>query len=66
VNPWEYLVAEAKSHYTYYIPLTKEMEGKPIEIVVLGMKGGNRDINPIAYLSCYPAPYGKKELTLYP
>jgi hypothetical protein len=66
VNSWEYPVAEAKSHYTYYIPLTKEMEGKPIEIVVLGMKGGNPDFKAAAYLSCYPEPYLKKELKLNP
>jgi hypothetical protein len=66
VNPWEYLVAESKSHYTYYIPLSKEMEGKRIEMVVLGMKGGNPDFKPAAYLTCYPEPYLRKELKLYP
>jgi hypothetical protein len=65
VNPWEYLVAEVGSHYTYYIPLTREMEGKKLEIVVLGMKNGETNFKPAAYLTCYPKPYQKKELKLY-
>ena len=65
VNPWEYPTASVSSHYTYYIPLTEDMEGKEIEIVVLGMKGGETEFKPTAYLSCYPKPYQKKELLLY-
>jgi hypothetical protein len=65
VNPWEYPVAEVGSHYTYYIPLTREMEGKKLEIVVLGMKNGETNFKPAAYLCCYPKPYQKKELKLY-
>jgi hypothetical protein len=65
VNPWEYPVYEAESHYTYYIPLTEEMEGQKIDIIVLGMKGGKTKFKPTAYLTCYPKPYRKKELKLY-
>lgn len=65
VNPWEYPVAAVKSHYTYYIPLTKEMEGKKIDIIVLGMKGGVKKFKPTAYLTCYPKPYKNMELKLY-
>lgn len=65
VNPWEYPVASVSSHYTYYIPLSKEMEGKEIEIFVLGMKGGETKFTPTAYLTCYPKPYEKMELVLY-
>jgi hypothetical protein len=65
VNPFEYPAAKAKSHYTYYIPLTKEMEGKKIEIFVLGMKGGVTKFKPNAYLTCYPKPYQKMELKLH-
>jgi hypothetical protein len=65
VNPWEYPVAEAGSHYTYYIPLSKEMEGKNLEIFVLGMRGGVTEFQPTAYLTCYPKPYRKMELKLH-
>jgi hypothetical protein len=64
VNPWEYPVVAVNSHYTYYIPLTKEMEVKEIEIIVLGMKGGETKFIPTAYLTCYPTPFKKMELVL--
>lgn len=63
-NPWEYPVAKAKSHYTYYIPLSEEMEGQKIDIVVLGMRGGVKDFKPEVWLTCYPAPFVKKELKI--
>ncbi|NQY11843.1 MAG: hypothetical protein HRT71_20290 [Flavobacteriales bacterium] len=63
-NSWEYPPYPVKSHYTYYIPLTKDMEGQKIDIVVLGMKGGKKDFKPNAYLTCYPLPYEKIELIL--
>ena len=65
MNPWEYPVAQTNSHYTYYIPLSPEMEGKEIELIVLGMKGGQADFTPTAYLCCYPEPFEEKELVLY-
>ena len=65
-NAWEYHVQRANSHYTFYIPLRKEMEGRKIDIVVLGMKGGEKNFKANAYLTCYPVPYQKMELKLYP
>jgi len=41
------------------------MEGKKMEIFVLGMKGGKTNFKPTAYLTCYPDPYQKKELLLH-
>jgi len=64
-NPWEYPVVKANSHYTYYIPLTKDMQGKEIDIVVLGMKGGVHNFKAQAWITSYPAPYMEKELILY-
>ncbi len=66
VNAWEYPAIKANSHYTYYIPLSKDMEGKEIDIVVLGMKGGVKKFKPYAYLTCYPKPLEKIELLLHP
>lgn len=65
VNPWEYPAVKAKSHYTYYVPLTTDMKGKKIDIVVLGMKGGIAEFKPEVWLTSYPAPYVEKELILY-
>ncbi len=64
VNPFEYPVMKAKSHYTYYVPLTADMLGKEIDVVVLGMKGGIAEFKPEVWLTTYPAPYVKKELIL--
>jgi hypothetical protein len=64
VNPWEYPAIKAKSHYTYYVPLTPNMAGKEIDVVVLGMKGGSAEFKPEVWLTTYPAPYVKKELIL--
>lgn len=64
-NPWERYVIKSESNYTYYIPLTADMEGKKIDIVVLGMKGGKSSFKPEAWLTCYPVPYIQKELILY-
>ncbi len=40
------------------------MEGKKIDIIVLGMKGGKKKFKPNAYLSCYPVPFQKLEVKL--
>jgi len=40
------------------------MEGKEIDIIVLGMKGGETKFIPTAYLTCYPTPFKKMELLL--
>ena len=64
VDPWEYPVATAQSHYTYYVPLTSEMEGLQIDIVVLGMKGGIADFYPEVWQTTHPVPYLSKELIL--
>jgi hypothetical protein len=63
-NAWEYPVYNVASHYTYYIPLTNEMAGKKIDIVVLGIKGGIAKFIPRVYLTCNPKPYQKMELIL--
>jgi len=64
VNPWEYPAIKAKSHYTYYVPLTPNMAGKEIDVVVLGMKGGVAEFKPEVWLTTYPAPYLEKERIL--
>jgi len=62
---WENRVRKASSHYTYYVPLSPEMEGKEIDIIVLGMKGGLSEFTSEVWLTNYPAPYREKELILH-
>jgi hypothetical protein len=64
-NTWEYPVPSDDSNYTYYFPLTEEMKGAKIEVVVMVMKEGIAKFNPEVWITAYPIPYEKKELTLY-
>ena len=63
-NSWEGTVAQTDGNTTYYIPITAEMIGKPLEAVVLLLKGGLSDIQVEAWLTAYPVPMTKKELVL--
>jgi hypothetical protein len=63
-NTWEYKVQERDSDYTYYIPLAKEMEGKKIDAIVLGLKNGITDFKPEVWITAYPVPFEKKILIL--
>ena len=64
-NTWEYFNEEKSSHYTYYFPLEKEMEGKTIDVVVLVASDGKNAFQPVVYLTAYPIPFESKELMLY-
>lgn len=64
VNPWEAPVRRRDSHYTYYIPITKEIIDKPLELVVLAFDPENLDFTPSAWVTAYPAPMVKKQLVL--
>ena len=63
-NVWEYCNAESDSNYTYYVPVTKEMLNKSIDVVVLILEGGINDVKPEAWITAYPVPSATKELTL--
>jgi len=64
VNAWEYPVARNDSHYTYYIPITKCMIDKPLELVVLALDKANLDFVPSAWVTAYPVPMVKRQLVL--
>ena len=61
-NPWEYANVDRDSNYTYYVPVTPDMRGKEIEIVVLGFTDFN--VTPEAWITAYPIPRDSKELVL--
>ena len=63
-NAWECPARNSDSNYTYYIPVTKDMIGKNIDAVVLGLRGGNTDIKPEVWITAYPIPFKTKELVL--
>jgi len=64
-NTWEYPVPSDDSNYTYYFPLTEEMKGSKIDVVVLVMKEGVAKFNPEVWITAYPIPYEKKEIIIY-
>ena len=63
-NVWEAPVEVVSGNYTYFVPLTREMSGKDIEVVALVMKEGVNEIRPEAWITAYPNPFASKELVL--
>jgi hypothetical protein len=63
-NVWEAPVQVVGGNYTYLVPLTREMSGQDIEVVVLVMKDGVNEIRPEAWITAYPIPFASKELVL--
>jgi hypothetical protein len=55
-NTWEYVNARRDRNYTYYVPVTKAMIGKPIEVFVLAYMEGKADLRPSIWKTAYPAP----------
>jgi len=51
-------------NYTYYVPLTPDLGGKRMDIVVLVMQDGINEIRPEAWVTAYPIPFAHKELVL--
>ena len=63
-NVWEAPVQPVKGNYTYFVPLTGDMIGQPIEVLVLVMQDGINEIQPEAWVTAYPLPFVSKELVL--
>jgi len=63
-NSFEYPPRKRSSNYTYYVPLTEDMEGKKIDAVVLGLRHGKVDFKPEVWVTAYPTPYSEEVITL--
>ncbi len=63
-NVWEYRVQTRNKNYTYYFPVTPEMIGKKIEVIVLGLNMDMLEIMPEVWITAYPIPFKSKELVL--
>ena len=63
-NPWEYWVHQTDSNYTYFVPVTPEMIGKPLDVVALTLRSGHNDYKPEVWISAYPTPYESHLLEL--
>lgn len=62
-NPWETRNARRSSNYTYYLPLTKEMVNKKIEVYAMGYQEDRLDFKPEVWITS-SAPYEEKRLIL--
>ena len=63
-NVWEFRVEPKDSNDTYYIPVTPDMAGRSIDVVVLGLNKDMLDFKPEAWITAYPIPFEQKELVL--
>jgi hypothetical protein len=52
------------SNFTCFFPITKEMHGRNIEVVVLGLKGCAPTLKPEVWTTTYPHPYESVEMVL--
>ena len=55
-NTWEYRNVEMEHGYTYLFPLTSDVIGKSIEVLVLGLEGGGSQLTPEVWLSAHERP----------
>ena len=63
-NVWEAPVETMDGNYTYFVPLTKGVVGKRMDVVVLVTADGVNEIRPEAWITAYPIPLASKELVL--
>jgi len=61
---WEYPVKNQDSNNTYYFPVTDQMRGKNVDIVVLGLSGGSDRIKPHVWITAGQTPYESIQLRL--
>ena len=64
-NPWENATVLSDSNYTYFYHLDKSMEGKQIEVFVLGYESDKLNLKPEVWITAYPIPYEEKLMKVY-
>jgi len=63
-NPWEYPVRKRDTGYTYYFPLDDSMVGQELEVVLLGMKDGGKDLKPSVWITARELPFTSERITI--
>jgi len=63
-NPWEARTTRRESNYTYYFPLTPEMVGQDLEVVVLGAAACDDKLQPVVWQTAHAAPFSEQLLKL--
>ena len=63
-NPFEGRV-RAGRNYTYFIPLTKDLEGKPLDVVLLGTaECASDELKSEVWVTAYPTPHVGRRVVL--
>lgn len=62
-NVWEATVVRSDSNYTYFLPVTPEMIGKPLDIVAMTLQGGSNTYKPEVWITS-ENPFVSREVTL--
>lgn len=63
-NAWETPTVKSDKNYTYYFPLSKEYEGKKIEVVVLGYMNNKPTLNIEVWQTVSNQPFVEKKLII--
>ena len=63
-NTWEYVNAKRNRGYTYYVPITPDMVGAPIDVYVIGYDEEHADLHPVVWHSVDPVPREERLLQL--
>lgn len=63
-NVWEFRVEPKDENFTYFLPVTPDMVGRKIEVIVLGMNKDMLDFKPEVWITAYPIPFEHRELVL--
>ena len=63
-NIWENFVRKRDRNYTYYIPVTKQMVGKQMEIFVLASQQCSDDVDCEVWITTAKIPFVSRELVL--
>jgi hypothetical protein len=63
-NTWEYAVSGRQTGYTYYIPLDDSMLNQELEVVLLGMKGGGKELQPTVWITARELPFTRERVTI--
>ena len=63
-NPWEFPNTKRQNNYTYYFPVTPEMVGQDLDVVVLGVSGCDDKLQPDVWQTAHAAPFSQQLLKL--
>jgi hypothetical protein len=63
-NPFEGASSKRDSNYTYYFPVTPEMVGADLDVVVLAGAGAAENLSPEVWHTAHAAPYSEKLLLI--